>query len=120
MEALLPGESAAVRRQAMVLMSWLAERHLRVRQRQPPHRLGDICGLAGVFFQKFHPGGGVVEQIPHQKGGPRRPGGLTVLLFLAALNAVEAGVFLPCRAAQQLHPGHTGNGGKRLTPKAQS
>ena len=95
------------------------EGDLRVGKRRVQHHIRHKGALAGVLFQKFHAGGGVVEQVVDGDGGAHRAGARLHALGLAAGNAVKAGVLVRLGAGQHLHLGHAGNGGQRLAPKAQ-
>ena len=92
---------------------------LRVAEGQMGHHVCDEGSFTGILLQELHPGGGVVEKIPHPNGGANAPGiGLERLLF-PSLDPVEAGELRRLGPGQELHPGHAGDGGQRLAPKPQ-
>ncbi len=82
-------------------------------------RLAHERALAGVLFQELHPGGGVVEQVPHGDGGAHRARARLHAQFLAALDAVAAGELVRLSAGEHLHPCHAGDGGQRFAPESQ-
>ena len=91
---------------------------LRVRQRQPLHHGKQCRSLYGVPFHKFHPGRGVVKQIPHHDGGTfgtacRRP------LFHHTGFQPQADAFGVGSFRQQIDFGHRGNGRQGFTAEAQ-
>ena len=95
------------------------EGDLRVGEGGMQHHVGHKGALAGILFEELHPGGSVVEQVPHRDGGAHRAGAGLHALLLPACNAVEAGVLVGLGAGEDLHPGHAGDGGQRLPPEAQ-
>ena len=95
------------------------EGDLRVGQRSMQHHVCHKGALAGVLFEEFHPGRGIVKQGVHRDGGAHRAGPRLHTLGFAAGDPVEAGILVRLGACQNLHPGNTGNGGQCLTPEAQ-
>ena len=82
-------------------------------------RIGHEGALAGILFQKLHPGGGVIEEVPHPDGsadaaGTRLDGG-----SITALDAVDRGAFVRLGAGQHLHPRHAGNGSQCLAAETE-
>ena len=101
----------AVSRRFVKLFSFADERngHFRVGKGDAADRLAHERALAGVLFQELHPGGGVIEQVPHGDGGAHRARARLHAQFLAALDAVAAGELVRLGAGEHLHPCHTGN-----------
>ena len=80
------------------------EGHVRMAQRQLRHHGGGRRALGAVFFHEFHPGGGVVEQLPHADGGAlRAPGGLDIAGHAALQMQGRSAVRLPL-AGEDIHP----------------
>ena len=80
------------------------EGHVRMAQRQLRHHGGGRRALGAVLFHEFHPGGGVVEQLPHADGGAlRAPGGLDIAGHAALQMEGRAAVRLPL-AGEDIHP----------------
>src|SRR5699024_6081943 len=95
------------------------EADLGVAEGQPAHHLRHIGALGGVPLEELHPGGGVEKEVPHPDGGAHGAGGGLGGIFLPALVSVEGGELACLGAGQQLHSGHAGDGGQRLSPEPQ-
>ena len=93
--------------------------HLRVAHGHVGHDIGHKGALAGIFFQEFHPGRSVEEEVPHPDGGAHAPGPRLNGVLFPALDMVAAGALRLGGAGQQLHPGHAGNGGQRFAAEPQ-
>ena len=76
------------------------------------------AALHGVGFHEFHPGRGVVEQIPNQDGGAVRASGLG---FLGDDPGIQMQLY-PGQASRrfghQIDPADGGNGSQCLAPEA--
>ena len=83
------------------------------------HEVGHEGALAGILFEELHPGGRVEEEVPDADGGTDAPGTRFDGLLFPALDAVEGGALVGLGTGEQLDPGHAGDGGQRLAPKAQ-
>ena len=95
------------------------EADLGVAEGQPVDDVGHIGALAGILFQELHPGGGVVEEVPHPDGGAHGAGRRLDGELFPALVAVEDGKLAGSGAGQQLDLGHAGDGGQCFPPEAQ-
>ena len=83
------------------------------------HGAGHGGGLHGVPFHEFHPGGGVVEQVPHHDVGARGAAGGLAFQQLAGLQVQTGALVLAVGAGEQVDPAHGGGGGQGLAPEAQ-
>ena len=54
----------------------VAERDPGVGEGHPVHYVGDPHPFRAVFFEEFHPGGGVVKDVPDHQRGPHRAAGV--------------------------------------------
>ena len=95
------------------------EGDLRMGQGHLVQNPGDGITLCSILFQEFHPGRGVIKQVPDQDGGAVGAARLLQggLLFPAA-GVAHPGLGLP-GLGEQLYVGHGGDGGQRLPAEAQ-
>ena len=95
------------------------ERNILMGQGQLFHVGADIPGFCHGSFQKFCPGGGVKEQIPHQHGSAVWSADLFQRFFPAPLYHIPDADHIFRRLGDHFHLGDRRNTGQSLPPKSQ-
>ena len=90
-----------------------------MRQRQMLHQSRHSGGLGTVLFHELQPGGGVVEQVPHDHGGALRGAGGLYGSGNTALQMERGAVGLALLAGQDLHAADGGDGSQSFPSEAQ-
>ena len=75
--------------------------------------------LAGILFEKLHPGRGIVEQILHPDGSAHAARSGLQRIILAALDAIDGSALVVLSTGQHFYPRHAGNGSQRFPTEAQ-
>ena len=94
------------------------EGHLRMGQGLQLHSSCHPAALDGVGFHKFHPGGGVVEQIPNQNGGAVGAAHLGFLQDLSRFQMQAGSSETPRGLGHQIDAADGGDGSQGLAPEA--
>ena len=94
------------------------EGHLRMGQGLQLHRSGHPAALHRVGFHEFHPGRGVVEQIPDDDGGALWAAGLRFFGDGAGLQMQTGAGHGAGGFCHQINAADGGNGGQCLPPEA--
>ena len=95
----LARQRGVIERQAVAARK--REMHFRMRQREPPHRLGHGAGLGAVGAEEFQPRGRREEEVAHLD---LRAGGMACRPRLADAAAVDLdrpAMLLSCAAAKR-------------------
>ena len=95
------------------------EGHLRMRQGDAIHHARHRIRLADVFFEKFHPGGNIIKQVPYDNCRTLGATGVFQVAVLSTFQGVPGAGGFPCGAGEQFHPGDRRDGGQRLAAEAQ-
>ena len=78
----------------------------------------DMGAFGGVGFHKFHPGRGVVKEVPDENGGAVGASGLSVFRDLAALQMEGCTGGCPGEPGQKVDTADAGNGRQGFAPES--